>query len=220
MNLNWKNPYTEEIASFLPNVITKSPNGERSFDLFSLMLNKRIVMMHSEVEENMSSIICASLLYLESEDSSADISLYINSPGGSVTAGLAIYDTLNFVQPDIMTLVMGQACSMGFFLACAGTPGKRHTLPSSRYMCHQPSSGSQGQATDILIHAKETGRLKEYLTKEMARNCNMDYDHMYEICERDHWMDAQEAIDFGAVDSIMDKRQVKEMEKFSGRIIH
>jgi ATP-dependent Clp protease protease subunit len=209
MQLNWKNPYAEEIAALVPMVLQKVPGGERSFDIFSLMLNQRIIFMHEDVHDGMSSVICASLLYLESENPKADISLYINSPGGVVTAGLAIYDTMNLIGPDVATTCMGQAASMGAFLLSAGAKGKRMALPSARIMIHQPLGGAQGQATDIQIQAQEILRLKQFLTQAMADHSGRTYEEMYDACERDNFMSAQQALEFGLIDKIVKKNEVQ-----------
>ena len=189
--------------SLVPYVIEKTNEGERSYDIFSRLLKDRIVMLNGAVEEGTAAIICSQLLFLDAADPTKEIYFYINSPGGIVTEGLAIYDTIKYIRPDVVTICMGQAASMGSFLLAAGTKGKRQALPNSRIMIHQPSGGFQGQETDIQIHAKEIERLKKLLTNAIAENCGKDYDTVYAACERDYYMSAQEAKNFGLIDSVI-----------------
>lgn len=194
--------------SLVPIVVEQTSRGERSYDLFSRLLKERIIFLNGPVEEGMANLIVAQLLFLESEDDTKDIHLYVNSPGGIVTAGLAIYSTMQFIKPDVSTLVMGQACSMGSLLAQAGAPGKRFMLPYARHMIHQPSGGYQGQATDILIHAKETERVKKDLIDIYVKHNsqNKTYDQLLTAMERDNFMTPEEAVDFGLVDKIIERR--------------
>lgn len=187
----------------IPNVIQRTTNGERAYDLMSRLLQDRIIMLTEEVTDASASVICAELLYLESVDPTKDIQLYINSPGGSVTAGLAIYDTMNFVKCDVSTICMGMAASMGAFLLSSGAKGKRFCLPNAEVMIHQPLGGAQGQATDIQIHAEHILRTKKRLTQILADNAGCDYEKMAAACERDNFLTAEEALDFGLIDQIV-----------------
>lgn len=189
----------------IPTVIEKTNGGERAFDIFSRMHKDRIIFMHSDVNDHMAAIIQAQLLMLSSDDPQSDIFLYINSPGGAVTAGLAIYDTMNYIPNDIVTVCTGQAASMGAFLLSSGTKGKRIALPNSRIMIHQPLGGAQGQATDIEIQAAEILRLKQSLTEILAKNCDKDYAEVRKDCERDYFMSSQEAADYGLIDRVVTK---------------
>jgi ATP-dependent Clp protease protease subunit len=194
--------------NLVPIVVEQTARGERSYDIYSRLLKDRVVLLEGEVHDQMANLIVAQLLFLESESNTADINLYINSPGGSVTAGMAIYDTMQFIKPDISTIVMGQACSMGSLLAQAGTAGKRMILPHARHMIHQPSGGFRGQATDILIHATEIQLMKKVLT-EIYVNHNSKkktFKELTQDMERDKFMSAQEALDYGLVDKIVAKR--------------
>ncbi len=192
----------------VPMVIETTSKGERAYDIFSRLLKERIIMLNAEVEDHMAKTIVAQLLFLESEDPDKEISLFINSPGGVVTAGMSIYDTMQFIKPDVATYVMGQACSMGSLLAQAGAPGKRFMLPNARHMIHQPSGGARGQATDIQIQAREIQKMKESLTGIYAKHNSKGktYDQLIADMERDFFMSAQEALDYGLVDQILDKR--------------
>lgn len=192
----------------MPYVIQQTSRGERSYDIFSRLLEDRIIMLNEEITAATASVITAQLLYLESVDPDKDISLYINSPGGSVTAGLAIYDTMNYIKPDVTTICTGMAASMGSFLLCSGAKGKRFSLPNSEIMIHQPliSGGLGGQQTDIMIHAKNLERTRERLENIIADNCGKTYEEIHTACERDNYMTAQEAMDFGLVDRILAKR--------------
>lgn len=206
-NLRWEmNSAHNTTASLVPMVIESSNKGERAMDIYSMLLKERIIYLTGQVEDHMASLICAQLLYLESQDHKKDIYLYINSPGGVVTAGLSIYDTMRYIRPDVSTICMGQAASMGAYLLAGGAKGKRFALPNSRIMIHQPLGGAQGQATDIEIQAKEILRLKEKLTSELAKNSGKSYDDMYRACDRDNFMSAEEARAFGLIDEVVTNR--------------
>ena len=196
------------MPNLVPMVLEQTSKGERSYDIYSRLLKERIVMLDNEVSEHSASLIVAQLLYLESEDPDKDISLYINSPGGVVTAGMAIYDTMQFIRPEVQTIVMGQACSMGSLLAQAGAPGKRFMLPYARHMIHQPSGGARGQATDIQIQAREIQKMKEYLTEIYVKHnsAGKTYDQLAADMERDFFMSAEEAMAYGLADKILEKR--------------
>ena len=196
------------MPNLVPMVLEQTSKGERSYDIYSRLLKERIVMLDNEVSENSASLIVAQLLYLESEDPEKDISLYINSPGGAVTAGMAIYDTMQFIRPEVQTIVMGQACSMGSLLSQAGAPGKRFMLPYARHMIHQPSGGARGQATDIQIQAREIQKMKEYLTEIYVKHnsAGKTYDQLATDMERDIFMSAEEALAYGLADKILEKR--------------
>jgi len=194
--------------NFVPYVIEKTSAGERSYDIYSRLLKERIVFLNGEVNDMVSNSICAQLLFLEAEDPEADISFYINSPGGTVTSGMAMYDTMQYINPEITTIVMGQAASMGSLLAQAGSPGKRFMLPSARHMIHQPLGGAQGQASDIEIRAKEIVRIKKELTDIYVKHNSVGktYEEFEAAMDRDNFMNAQEALEFGLVDEIITKR--------------
>jgi ATP-dependent Clp protease protease subunit len=194
--------------NFLPNVIHREGGREYSTDLFSRLLKERVIFLTGEVNDLSASLITAQLLFLEAENPEKDIHFYINSPGGSVTAGLSIYDTMQFVRPDISTICMGQAASMGAFLLAAGTKGKRFTLPNARVMIHQPSGGSRGQATDIEIQAREILHLRERLNDLLARHTGNKITKIQKDTERDHFLDAKAAVAYGLVDAIITKRPV------------
>ncbi len=197
----------EETKSLLvPTVIEQTSGGERAFDIYSRLLKERIIFLTGQVEDHMANLIVAQMLFLEAENPEKDISLYINSPGGVVTAGMAIYDTMQFIKPDVRTICTGQAASMGAFLLNAGTPGKRSALPNARIMIHQPLGGYQGQATDIEIHAKETLRNKDNLTRIMAFHSGQDIEVLRRDMERDNFKSAQEAKDYGLIDEVITKR--------------
>lgn len=197
----------EETKSLLvPTVIEQTSGGERAFDIYSRLLKERIIFLTGQVEDHMANLIVAQMLFLEAENPEKDISLYINSPGGVVTAGMAIYDTMQFIKPDVRTICTGQAASMGAFLLNAGTPGKRSALPNARIMIHQPLGGYQGQATDIEIHAKETLRIKDNLTRIMAFHSGQDIEVLRRDMERDNFKSAQEAKDYGLIDEVITKR--------------
>jgi len=194
--------------NLVPMVIEQTSKGERSFDIFSRMLKDRVIFINGEISTEMSHVIVAQLLFLESENPDKDISLYINSPGGEVTAGMAIYDTMQFIKPDVQTIVMGQACSMGSLLAQAGAKGKRMILPTARHMIHQPSGGSRGQATDMLIQVTEILKMKQVLTEIYVRHnsASKTFEQFTADMERDNFMSAQEALDYGLVDKIITNR--------------
>lgn len=192
--------------ALVPMVAEQTSKGERSYDIFSRLLKERIIFLNGQVEDNMANLIVAQLLFLEAEDPEKDIYLYINSPGGVVTAGLAIYDTMNFIKPDVATLCTGQACSMGAFLLSGGAKGKRFALPSARVMIHQPLGGARGQATDIQIQAQEILKLKEMLTRKMAEHSGQPFDKVSTDTERDNFMSAQEAVEYGLIDKVLTSR--------------
>ena len=194
---------------FVPTVLEKTSHGERAYDIYSRLLKERIVMLDTDVNEHSASLIVAQLLFLESEDSEKDIYFYINSPGGVVTAGMAIYDTMQFIRPDVCTIVLGQACSMGSLLAQAGTAGKRKMLPNARHMIHQPSGGAGGQATDMEIQVREILKMKRNLTEIYVKHNSKGktYDELIADMERDYFMSAQEALSYGLVDEILEVRK-------------
>jgi ATP-dependent Clp protease protease subunit len=196
------------MPNLVPMVIEQEARGERAYDIYSRLLKDRIVMLDTDVNEHTSSLLVAQFLFLEAEDSNKDIYFYINSPGGSVTAGMAIYDTMQFIRPDVQTIVMGQACSMGSLLAQAGAPGKRKILPNARHMIHQPSGGARGQATDMQIQVEEILKMKKYLTDIYVRHNTKGktFDELTRDMERDRFMSAQEALDYGLIDEIVAKR--------------
>ena len=190
--------------SLVPMVVEQTPKGERSYDIFSRLLKERIIFLNGQVEDNMANLIVAQLLFLEAEDPEKDIYLYINSPGGVVTAGLAIYDTMNFIKPDVATLCTGQACSMGAFLLSGGAKGKRFALPNARVKIHQPHGGARGQATEIQI--QEILKLKEMLTRKMAEHSGQPFEKVAADTERDNFMSAQEAMEYGLIDKVLTSR--------------
>ena len=192
--------------ALVPYVIEQTNRGERQFDIFSRLLNDRIVVLSDEVNDTTASLVVAQLLFLESQDAEKDISFYINSPGGSVSAGLAIYDTMQYIKCDVSTICMGMAASMGAFLLSSGAKGKRFALPNSEIMIHQPSGGAQGQATEIEIVAKHILRTKEKLNRILAENTGKPIEQIAVDTERDNFMSAKEALDYGIVDKILDKR--------------
>lgn len=192
--------------SLVPVVIEQTNRGERSYDIYSRLLNDRIVMLFDEVNDVTAGLVISQLLYLESQDPTKDISLYINSPGGSVTAGLAIYDTMNYIRCDVATICMGMAASMGAFLLCAGAEGKRQALPNSEIMIHQPLGGAKGQATDIAIHAKQILRIKKQLNNILAERTHKPLEVIERDTDRDNFMTAQEALEYGIVDKVISKR--------------
>ena len=194
------------MSTLVPYVIEQTAKGERSYDIYSRLLKDRIIFLTGEVEDHMANLICAQLLFLESEDPDKDIYMYINSPGGVVTAGMSIYDTMQFIRPDVVTVCMGQACSMGSFLLTAGAKGKRYSLPSSRIMIHQPLGGFKGQASDIEIHARETLRIKEELNRKLALHTGRTYEEILAATDRDNFMSAEEAKNFGLIDDVITKR--------------
>ena len=194
--------------NLVPMVLDKTAQGERAFDIYSRLLNERVVFLNGPVEDNIASLIVAQFLHLESQDAGKDIHFYINSPGGVVTAGMAIYDTMQFIRPDVCTYVMGQACSMGSLLAQAGAAGKRFMLPYARHMIHQPSGGARGQATDMLIQVEEILKMKKELTGIYVKHNskNKSFEQLTADMERDYFMSATEAVEYGLVDKVLDKR--------------
>ncbi|MEF9971784.1 MAG: ATP-dependent Clp endopeptidase proteolytic subunit ClpP [Oscillospiraceae bacterium] len=193
--------------SLVPYVVEQTSRGERSYDIFSRLLNDRIVMLSEEVNDTTASLIVAQLLFLEAQDPDKDIQFYINSPGGSITAGMAIYDTMQYIKADVSTICIGMAASMGAFLLSSGAKGKRLALPNSEIMIHQPSGGSQGQATDIEIQAKRILKMKEKLNKMLAENTGKPVETIAADCERDNFMSAEEAMEYGLIDKVIYKRQ-------------
>lgn len=192
--------------ALVPNVVEQTSRGERSYDIFSRLLNDRIVMLCEEVNDASASLVVAQLLFLEAQDSEKDIQLYINSPGGSVTAGMAIYDTMQYIKPDVSTICMGMAASMGAFLLSSGAKGKRFALPNAEIMIHQPSGGSQGQATDIQIQAEHMLKTKAKLNGILSRNTAQPLEKITQDCERDYFMSADEAKEYGIIDTIITAR--------------
>ena len=194
--------------TLVPMVLEQTAKGERSYDIYSRLLRERIILLEGEVHDQMANLIVAQLLYLESEDPNKDISLFINSPGGVVTAGMAMYDTMQFIKCDVSTIVMGQACSMGSLLAQSGAAGKRFMLPNARHMIHQPSGGARGQATDMEIQVREILEMKKNLTNIYVRHNSVGktYDDLAKDMERDFFMSAQQALDYGLVDKVITKR--------------
>ena len=192
----------------IPTVIEQTGRGERAYDIYSRLLKDRVVMLNGEVNDHTSNLVVAQMLFLESQNSAEDINFYINSPGGAVTAGLSIYDTMQFIKSPVSTIVMGQACSMGSFLAMAGEPGKRLVLPNSRTMIHQPSGGAGGQATDMQIQVNEIIKIKESLTKiyEKHNSAGKTYKQLQEAMERDNFMSAKEAVEFGLADKVIERK--------------
>lgn len=203
MSENNMNP----MMNLVPMVVEQTSRGERSYDIFSRLLNDRIILLNGEVNDASASIIVAQLLFLEAQDPDKDIQMYINSPGGSVTAGMAVYDTMQYIRSDVSTIAMGMAASMGAFLLAAGAPGKRLALPNAEIMIHQPSAGTQGQITDMAIHVERLKYIKSRMNGLMAKHCNrQDVMAVAEAMERDHYMTAEEALDFGVIDRIIVKR--------------
>ena len=192
--------------SLIPYVVEQTSRGERSYDIFSRLLNDRIIMLSEEVNNTTASLIVAQLLYLEAQDPDKDIQFYINSPGGVITAGMAIYDTMQYIKPDVSTICIGMAASMGAFLLSSGAKGKRIALPNAEIMIHQPSGGSQGQCTDIQIQAEQILRVKKQLNEILASNTGKSVEQIERDCERDHFMTAQEALDYGIIDKVIYKR--------------
>ncbi len=197
---------SEYMSNLVPMVVEQSSKGERAYDIYSRLLKERIIFLTGQINDNVASLVTAQLLFLEAEDPKKEIYLYINSPGGLVTAGLGIYDTMQYVKPDISTLCMGQAASMGSFLLAAGTKGKRFSLPNSRIMVHQPSAGFQGQATDIEIHANEVLSLKKRLNEIYSKHTGKSVEEIKSALERDNFMTADVAQSFGLIDEVVEKR--------------
>tara|TARA_B100001063_G_C16672308_1_gene507058 strand:- start:148 stop:759 length:612 start_codon:yes stop_codon:yes gene_type:complete len=200
------NKFSEQMSNLVPMVVEQSNKGERAYDIYSRLLKERIIFLTGQINDNVASLVTAQLLFLEAEDPKKEIYLYINSPGGLVTAGLGIYDTMQYVKPDISTLCIGQAASMGSFLLAAGTKGKRFSLPNSRIMVHQPSAGFQGQATDIEIHANEVLSLKKRLNEIYSKHTGKSVNEIKTALERDNFMTAETAKSFGLVDGVVEKR--------------
>ena len=198
------------MPNFVPTVLEKTSHGERAYDIYSRLLKERIIILDTDVNEHSASLLVAQMLFLEAEDPDSDILFYINSPGGSITDGMAIYDTMQFIKPDVSTIVMGQACSMGSLLATAGAPGKRLMLPHARHMIHQPLGGARGQATDMLIQVEEIMRMKRFLTGLYVKHNSIGktYDEFVPDMERDNFMTAEEALAYGLIDKIIEKREV------------
>ncbi len=206
-------PIETYISSLVPMVVETTNRGERAYDIFSRLLKERIIFLTGGVDDGVASLICAQLLFLESENPTKDISFYINSPGGIVTSGLAIYDTMRYIRPDVSTVCIGQAASMGSFLLCAGAKGKRFALPNARVMIHQPSGGAQGQATDIEIQAKEILSLRSRLNKIYAEHTGQPLDVIEEALERDRFLSPEDAMNFGLIDEVVASRPVSEDEE-------
>ena len=197
------------MSNYIPYVVEQTGRGERSYDIFSRLLKDRIIMLSGEVNDVTANLVVAQLLFLESEDPDKDIYLYINSPGGSITSGMAIYDTMNYIKADVSTICVGMAASMGAFLLSSGAKGKRYALPNAEVMIHQPLGGFQGQATDIGIHANRMLKIKERLNKILSENTNgkVDYETMVQMCERDNFMSADEALKIGLIDEVIVKNK-------------
>lgn len=205
-------PIETYMSSLVPMVVETTNRGERAYDIFSRLLKERIIFLTGGVDDGVASLVCAQLLFLESENPTKDISFYINSPGGIVTSGLAIYDTMRYIRPDVSTVCIGQAASMGSFLLCAGAKGKRFALPNARVMIHQPSGGAQGQATDIEIQAKEILSLRSRLNNIYAEHTGQPLDVIEEALERDRFLSPEDARDFGLIDEVVASRPVSEDE--------
>ena len=191
--------------SLVPYVVAQTSRGERSYDIFSRLLNDRIIFLSEEVNDTTASLVVAQLLYLEAQDPDKDIQFYINSPGGSVTAGMAIYDTMQYIKCDVATICVGLAASMGAFLLSAGTKGKRMALPNSEIMIHQPSAGTQGQITDMTIHLRRLEKVKERMNRILSENTGKPYEEVVAACERDNFLSPQEALEFGLIDRVLDR---------------
>ena len=197
---------TVKMHNLVPYVVEQSGNGERQYDIFSRLLKDRIIFLDGEIRDDMADLVVAQLIFLESEDPKKDISLYINSPGGSVTAGLAIYDTMQYIRPDVRTICVGQACSMASLILAAGAPGKRSILPYARVMIHQPFGGVEGQATDILVGSRELQRIKKISSEILSKHTGKSEEEISKAIERDYFMDAEGAKDFGIVDLVMERK--------------
>lgn len=201
-----ENGAMDALSQLVPMVIEQTPRGERSYDIYSRLLKERVIFIVGGIEDHMANLVVAQLLFLESENPDKDISIYINSPGGVVTAGMAIYDTMQFIKPDVSTLCIGQAASMGSLLLAGGAAGKRFALPNSRVMIHQPLGGFQGQATDIDIHAKEILKMRDNLNGILAKHTGQDIETIARDTERDNFMSAETAAEYGMIDSVMESR--------------
>ncbi len=197
-----------KMSGLVPMVVEQTARGERSYDIYSRLLKERVIFIVGQVEDHMANLIVAQLLFLEAENPEKDIHLYINSPGGSVTAGMSIYDTMQFIKPKVNTICIGQACSMGAFLLAAGEPGKRYCLPNSQVMIHQPSGGAQGQATDILIQAENIKGTKDRLNRLLAMHCEKTVEEVAADTERDNFMGSEQAKEYGLIDEVLEKRPV------------
>ncbi|MDW6092616.1 MULTISPECIES: ATP-dependent Clp endopeptidase proteolytic subunit ClpP [Vibrio] len=206
MSYQEKNEMSSILNALVPMVVEQTSRGERSYDIYSRLLKERIIFLTGQVEDQMANLIVAQLLFLESENPDKDIFLYINSPGGSVDAGLSIYDTMEFIKPDVSTVCMGQACSMGAFLLAGGTAGKRFMLPNARAMIHQPLGGFGGQASDIQIHTQEILKIKQKLNDLLAKHTGQPLDVIERDTDRDNFMSAQQAVDYGLVDAVLTHR--------------
>lgn len=204
---------TEIMNQLVPMVVEQTSRGERSYDIYSRLLKERIIFLVGQVEDHMANLVVAQMLFLESENPDKDIYLYINSPGGSVTAGLSIYDTMQFIKPDVSTLCIGQAASMGALLLAGGAAGKRFALPHARTMIHQPLGGFQGQASDIVLHAKEIVEVRERLNKILAEHTGKSVDEIQTDTDRDNFMNAETSVEYGLIDSVMNHRSSTEEEK-------
>lgn len=200
------NPLSPVASGLVPMVVEQTSRGERSYDIYSRLLKERVIFLVGQVEDHMANLVVAQLLFLEAENPDKDIHLYINSPGGSVTAGMSIYDTMQFIKPDVSTMCIGQACSMGSFLLSSGAEGKRFCLPNARTMIHQPSGGAQGQATDIHIQAQEILKIRQRLNEILAKNTGKTVDQIAEDTERDNFMSADESQQYGLIDQVLSAR--------------
>ncbi|KAB2699266.1 MULTISPECIES: ATP-dependent Clp endopeptidase proteolytic subunit ClpP [Brucella/Ochrobactrum group] len=198
----------ETVMNLVPMVVEQTNRGERAYDIFSRLLKERIIFVNGPVEDGMSMLVCAQLLFLEAENPKKEINMYINSPGGVVTSGMAIYDTMQFIRPPVSTLCMGQAASMGSLLLTAGATGQRYALPNARIMVHQPSGGFQGQASDIERHAQDIIKMKRRLNEVYVKHTGRDYETIERTLDRDHFMTAQEALEFGLIDKVVEARDV------------
>ena len=212
MSEHWLGRLTPAQANLVPMVVEQTNRGERAYDIFSRLLKERIIFLNGPVDDGVASLVCSQLLFLESENPKKDISMYINSPGGIVTSGLAIYDTMEYLRPDVSTVCMGQAASMGSLLLMAGAAGKRHALPNSRIMTHQPSGGFQGQASDIEIHAREILDLRKRLNSIYEQHTGKSLKQVEKIMERDTFMTAEDAKSFGLIDEVVTKRPIPDKE--------
>lgn len=206
MSYQEKKAMSPIIDALVPMVVEQTSRGERSYDIYSRLLKERVIFLTGQVEDHMANLVVAQLLFLESENPDKDIFLYINSPGGSVTAGMSIYDTMQFIKPNVSTVCMGQACSMGAFLLAGGAPGKRYVLPNSRVMIHQPLGGFQGQASDIQIHAQEILTIKQKLNKLLAEHTGQPLEIIERDTDRDNFMSAEQAVEYGIVDAVLSHR--------------
>ncbi|MFN3014938.1 ATP-dependent Clp endopeptidase proteolytic subunit ClpP [Vibrio coralliilyticus] len=206
MSYQEKNAMSPILDALVPMVVEQTSRGERSYDIYSRLLKERVIFLTGQVEDHMANLVVAQMLFLESENPDKDIFLYINSPGGSVTAGMSIYDTMQFIKPNVSTVCMGQACSMGAFLLAGGAPGKRYVLPNSRVMIHQPLGGFQGQASDIQIHAQEILTIKQKLNKLLAEHTGQPLEVIERDTDRDNFMAADQAVEYGLVDAVLTHR--------------